>query len=451
MSKLTVIVTAKDEAADLKKTLESLCEQSTEEFEVLIVLRGGHEETAALAESYCAEYVGFSLKRTEECLPAAARNLGVSLAETPLLLFMEPGDYLAPDSVEAILATAEKHNPDIMLPRLYISGENEPYYEPWREMLAVSASVDRFDNAFLHTLDYAGCVYKKKFFDLYALRFPETPVFYTAAFTAECVFRCDAKLGGVTGAIYDDASGVFRRGFRDGSAPSGQNLAVCCRVYDEILSTVKTLLEEETEAFDGDEFVYQETIYLYFSVLTDRFYRYFWYLTDEDIAALQTKYDQLTALMTRERKEKIEKAFADLRLPAMYISRADAAALPMVSLLGDFRDTGALEGFVDSLYNGRFPFFELFLRESAKADVPERWRTAPNLHFLPDADFFAAARREAGGVQINVKDPSPLDPKVLSELATVKAPHAVYQYIFAAKRKKYGARTALKKKGANIK
>ena len=309
MSKLTVIVTAKDDAADLKKTLESLCEQSTEEFEVLIVLRGGHAETAALAGSYCEEYVGFTQYTVEDCLPAAARNFGVSKAETPLLLFMDAGDYLAPDSVEAMLAAAEKHNADILLPRLYISGENEPYYEPWRELLAVSASIDRFDNAFLHTLDFAGCVYRKKFFDLYSLRFPETPVFYVAAFTAECVLKCDARISGVAGAIYDDASGVFRRGFPDGTAPSGENLAVCCRVYDEILATVKTLLEEESEEFDGDEFIYQELVFLYFSVLTDRFYRYFWYLTDEDIAALQAQYDKLTGLMTAERKETLIKRF----------------------------------------------------------------------------------------------------------------------------------------------
>ena len=451
MSKLTVIVTAKDDADGLKKSLESLCEQSTEEFEVLIVLRGDHAETAALAERYCAEYVGFSLLRTADCLPAAARNAGVAQAETPLVMFMAAGDYLSPESAEAILAAAEKHNADIFLPRLYISGENEPYYETWRELLAVSASIDRFDNAFLHTLDFAGCVYKKKFFDLYSLRFPETPVFYTAAFTAECALKCDAVISGVAGAVYDDASGVFRCGFPDGAAPSGENLRTCCRIYDDILSTVKTLLEEETEGFDGDEFVYQETVFLYFSVLTDRFYRYFWYLTDADIAALQTQYDRLTALMTKERKEKIAKSFADLRLPAMYMSRADAAALPMVSLLGDFGGNADVDAFLTSLYHGRFPFFEVFLRESVRGQVSARWSAMENLHFLPDAGFFAAARAAAAGVQINVKDPAPLDPKVLSELATVKAPHAVYQYIFAAKRKKYGAKTALKKKGANIK
>lgn len=450
MNKITVIVTAKDDTEGLGKTLESLCEQSTEDFDVLIVQRGGHADNIALAREYCEEYVGFRLEETAACAGSAARNLGASLAQTPMLLFMEEGDYLAPDSVEAFLAAEEKTGADILLPRLYISGENEPYYEQWSELLAVAPQIDRFDNGLLNTLDLPGRVYKKKFFDLYSLRFPETPAFYITAFTADCVLKCDAKVSGVAGAIYDYAGGPLSRGFGPGEEPNGANLALCCRVYDEITDTVKTLLEEDAEGFEGDEFTFQEILFVYFTVLTDRFYRFFWYLSDEDLKTLLARYDAITSRMTKERQDKIARSFADLRFPSMYMTRADAAALPMVSFLGDFGDTARLNGFLFSLYNGRFPFFELFLRESARADVDARWQDQPNLHFLPDAGFFAAARAAAVGVPINVKDPAPLDPKVLPELAVTKAPRSVFQYIFAAKRKKYGAKTVLKKKGANM-
>ena len=73
-----------------------------------------------------------------------------------------------------------------------------------------------------------------------------------------------------------------------------------------------------------------------------------------------------------------------------------------------------------------------------------------NLHVLPDAGFFAAARTAAVGVPINVKTPDPLDPKLLSELSRTKAPVSFYQYIFASKRKKYSAKTFLKKKGMSM-
>ena len=65
--------------------------------------------------------------------------------------------------------------------------------------------------------------------------------------------------------------------------------------------------------------------------------------------------------------------------------------------------------------------------------------------FLGDREDIAAV-----GVPVNVKSAEPLDPKVLSELSVVKAPVPVYQYIFASKRKKYAAKTYLKKKGMSM-
>lgn len=450
MNKLTALVAAKNDADGLKKTLESLCEQSTENFDVLILLRGENEAAETLAAGYCDEYVGFSLLKTGDCPIPAAFNQGVARCETPMLLFLEAGDYLAPDSVEAFFEAEQKTNADILQPRLYISGENEPYYEHWCELMAVASHIDRFDNALLNTLDLPGRVYKKKFFDLYALRFPEIPAFYRTAFTADCILKCDAKVSGVAGAVYDYAGGALSRGFTEGDAPGTETLAACCRIYDDIVATVKTLLEEDAGGFEGDEFTFQEILFVYFSVLTNRFYRLFWYLTDADIETLHKQFDKITALMTKERQDKIAKTFADLHFPSMYMNRADAAALPMVSLLCDVGDVRALNGFFASLYHGRFPFFALYVRESAKEAVDDVWKRQPNLFFLPDAGFFAAARAEAPGVQINVRDPAPLDPKVLPELATAKAPKSFYQYLFAMKRKKYGAKTALKKRGANL-
>ena len=79
--------------------------------------------------------------------------------------------------------------------------------------------------------------------------------------------------------------------------------------------------------------------------------------------------------------------------------------------------------------------------------MPEEIAAMENVHVLPDEGFFAAARKQAAGVPINVRSGEPLDPKILSELAVTKAPVSLYQYIFASKRKKYSAKTFLKKKG----
>lgn len=449
MSELTVVVIAQKDPQALKFTLESLCEQSVEEFEVLIVQCGEAEENLRLIREYCDEYVGFFFETVEQCSVPAARNYGAGKAESPLLLFITEGDYLAPDSVESILKTQKETDADIISPRLYVSGENEPYYDTWMDMLATVPHIDRFDRALLNTLDAEGRVYKKKFFDLYSVRFPDIPAFFNTVFTAECVLKCGATAAGAAGAIFDDKHGTFADGFAD-DAPDGRLLRQVIGIYDDIVETVRALIEEETGSFDGDEYTFQEIVFVYFSVLTDRFYRYFWYLTDEDLQLLLTKYEALTALMTKERQDKIAKTFADLRFPSMYMKREDAAKLPMVSLLADFTEEPASGEFVRSLYTGKFPFFELFLRESCRQYVDEQWQKNENLHFLEDGGFFAAARKTCRALDITVRDPAPLDPRILSELAVVKAPRSFYQYLFASKRKKYSAKTFLKKKGMNM-
>lgn len=452
MTGLTVIVTVNGDPDGLTYTLEGLCEQTTEEFDVLIVDHGCDEATAQVITSYCKEYVGFESIRIGNACVAAARNAGVKQANRELVWFVDGGDYLSPESVEKALETAEKTKADIICPRYYYSGDNEPYYLDWADMIALAPDIDKFDRALLNTLWLDGRIFKKKFFDLYSLTFPEIPDFYNEKFLTDCLFGCRAKVAGCAGAIYARRRGVFSHGFAQGAQPSLSLLAQACEIYDKITEDVKALIEEDTGSFDGDEYTWQEMLTVYFQMLTDRFYRYFWYLDDAALAALREKYEALTDRMTEERKKKISALNADLRFPSMFICRADAAATPMFSLMADFNADGGLGAFVESLFVQRFPFFELFVRESLLSDprFPARWKDCPVIRRLPDANFFAEARKAARGVVIPVRDNAPLDPRILSELSVAKMPKAAMQYSFASKRKKYAAKSYLKKKGVSM-
>ena len=452
MNGLTVIVTACGDPEGLTYTLEGLCEQTTEEFDVLIVDHGCDETTAEVIARYCKEYVGFESAAIGRTGVAAARNAGAKLANRELVWFVDGGDYLSPESVEKALETAEKTKADIICPRYYYSGDNEPYYLDWADMIATAPHIDKFDRALLNTLALDGRIFKKKFFDLYSLTFPEIPDFYNEKFLTDCLFGCGAKAAGCAGAIYARRSGVFSRGFAEGAEPSMALLEQAFVIYDKITEDVKALIEDETGSFDGDEYTWQEILTVYFQTLTEKFYRYFWYLDDETLAVLRAKYESLTAGMTEERKKKIGALNADLRFPSMFISREDAARSPMFSLATDFNPDEGLAAFVNSLFVQRFPFFELFARESLFNDpgFPERWKSCPAIRPLPDANFFAEARKNANGVFIAVRDNAPLDPRILSELSVAKMPKAAMQYSFASKRKKYAAKSYLKKKGVSM-
>ena len=449
MATLTAIVTAYNNKDNIKYTLEGLVEQTTEEFDVVVVDTGCNTETKALIKEYCDEYVGFKYVEIPHCLVPDARNEGVKHAKGELVYFIDGGDYISPDSVQSILDMAEETKADIFIPRYYSSGENEPFYDRWTDLLVVVPDIDRFDRALLNVLDFDGKVFRKKFFDLYSLKFPSTPVCYNTAFLLDCVLGCGAKISGVSGAIYARRSGVYKDGFPERGEPNTQNLQILMSVFDRAYENIKSIIEEETGAVDGDEFTIQEILTVYFSEITNKFYRYFWYLSDETLEIIRNKYEEISALLTEDRRNKLNDEFKDLRFPGMYITRNDAASLPLFSILADITDYSQLDEFINSLYIQKFPFFELFIRKSAAEDpsFPERWRSAENIIVLPDEGFFAKARAEAKGVTINVKDPTPLDPRILSELSLTKAPKSFIQYLFTSKRKQYSAKTYLKRKG----
>ncbi len=449
MPTLTVIVTAYNDADNLKYTFEGLVEQSTEDFDVLVADTGCDAAAKAVIREYCDEYVGFESFEMPHCLVPEARNESVKRAKGELVYFIDGGDYIAPETIESILKAAEETKADIITPRYYISGENEPYYDQWMDMLATVPVIDRFDRALLNTLDNEGRVYRKKFFDLYSLTFPATPVYYNAAFLIKCLFGCDAKVSGVAGAIYARRRGIYNNGFPEKGEPTEENLNTLISVYEEAYSNIKGIIEEETGSVDGDEYTIQEILTVYFEELTNKFYRYFWYLSDDALNTLRSKYEGISALLTKERRDKINSTFSDLRFPQMYITRHDAAELPLFSILADLSDNTQLDEFIDSLYIQKFPFFELFIKSSAAEDpsFPEKWRNVENIIVLPDNGFYAKAREISKGITINVKDPTPLDPRILSELSVTKAPKSFIQYMFTSKRKQYSAKTYLKRKG----
>lgn len=450
MNSITVAVVANGSAEELKYTLESVVAQSTEDFDVITVCGGSPDDVTAAAHEYADEYVGFSVLECEKMLIPQCRNLAAANAKTEYIMFVDAGDYLAPENIEKILKTAEDKKPDIITTRYYVSDEGEPYYEHWNDLLATVPDADRFDRALLNSLETEGRVFKKKFFDLYAEGYPASPVFYNASFLAKCVFDYGATAAGCAGAVYDRRHGVFADGFAEGAEPSPENLQTLINLSDHLLESAAAIIKETTGAFDGDEYAYQELLSVSFGFITDRFYRFFWYITDEMLTEIKNAFESLTDKMTEDRKKKISAEYADLRFPAMYMTHEDAVRMPMFSLIADFNAKAGLADFLSSLYASRFPFFELFMRESARETVPEEFAAMPNLRFLPDKSFFTDARAQAKGVPINIKDASPLDVRTLSELSVSKAPRGLFQYLFGLKRKQYSAKTYLKQKGLNM-
>ena len=448
MASVTVIVTShKTDEEGLRWSLEALIEQTVEDFDVVLVDDGTTPCAAKVFEEYCNEYDGFVSVFSEKQGTAASRNAGVLKAKGDFVTFLDGGDYIAPETIDRFRKTQEETKADLVCNRYYYSGEGEPGYDSWSEQICVVPDVDRLDRALLNTCDLDGKLYSRKFFDLYSLRFPEQTVAYNAYLTMKCALS-GARIAGCAGAIYEKKTNPL---FGE-AKPTADSFKAFIAVYDEILDWIKAVIEEETGNLDGDEYVWQEILTVYFQLLTDRFYRAFWYIDNDILELLRAKLEALSEPLGEERKKKINEKNSDVRFPAMYIRVEDAVEMPLFSMLIDITKTEELGGLIRSFYGQKFPFFDLWVKQSdfESGYYPEEWKSAPNLHLLPDNGFFAKARQDCAGIPINVKDATPVDSSVLSELATAKMPRAMIQYKFAALRKSKGAKTYLKGKGFNL-
>lgn len=449
MPSLTVIVTAGNDTQGLKYTLEGLVEQTVEDFTVLIVDNGCDENARSMIDSYCKEYVGFEKITIPASSVPAARNAGAAAANSDYLWFIDNCDYISPESVESVLTAASETKADIICPRYYESGNNEPLYNHWADLLATVPSVDKFDRALLNTMDADGRVFSRRFFDQ-GLTYTDTPLLYNMQFLADCLYKYNATVTGVAGAIYDKKNGVFFDDYLPGTEPCQETLDYYSSVFEKTLAVIAELIKKETGAAEGDEFTIQEFLTVYFGALVSYFYRRFWYLNNDEIIALKDKFEAISSHLTEDRKNKFNEANADIRFPGMYMSREDAAKLPFFSLLLDFSAVDNVPDFIRVLYINEFPFFEIFIKESQSNCIPQRFASCENIHIVPDKGFFSVSRSKAKGIPINVKDPTPLDPRILSQLSLSKAPRTALQYMFSAKRKKFAAKTYLKNKGMQL-
>lgn len=125
---LTVIVPAYNVEKYIGQCLDSLVRQTCSRFKVIVVDDGSTDAgTARICREYAAQYPSlFSCIRQENKGLGAARNTGLSMADTPYVTFLDSDDWLDVRYVEYVVNALEKYDDDAIdivftLPTIYDS------------------------------------------------------------------------------------------------------------------------------------------------------------------------------------------------------------------------------------------------------------------------------------------------------------------------------------------
>ncbi|WP_239256437.1 bifunctional glycosyltransferase/CDP-glycerol:glycerophosphate glycerophosphotransferase [Listeria ilorinensis] len=98
----------------VSETLESIANQTFQDFEVLLIDDGSKDKTVEIAKAFQASHPNFKLIEQENAGPAAARNHGLRLAKGEFICFVDSDDLLPSNALELMYQGAVEHGAQLV-------------------------------------------------------------------------------------------------------------------------------------------------------------------------------------------------------------------------------------------------------------------------------------------------------------------------------------------------
>ncbi|MBG9981841.1 glycosyltransferase family 2 protein [Aerococcaceae bacterium DSM 111020] len=118
--RLSVIIPVYNAADSLKRTIDSVLNQSFNDYEILLVNDGSKDHSAEVVDDYAASDERIKAFHQENKGTSGARNTGVRHAQGEFLLFLDSDDEILPDLLADFEAVVSQETVDLFIfPLLY--------------------------------------------------------------------------------------------------------------------------------------------------------------------------------------------------------------------------------------------------------------------------------------------------------------------------------------------
>ena len=114
--KISVIIPVYNAENFLRICLDSVLEQSFDDYEVILINDGSKDSSGAIIEEYREKYPEkIRSKTVDNGGQGRAKNFGIEMARGEYILNIDSDDRIAPDMLEKMYSAAEKENADIVI------------------------------------------------------------------------------------------------------------------------------------------------------------------------------------------------------------------------------------------------------------------------------------------------------------------------------------------------
>ena len=110
---ISVIIPIYNAEKYLKRCIDSILQQSYQNFEILLINDGSTDESKMICDRYAVEDIRISVKSMDNSGQGMARNIGLEAAHGVYISFIDADDYLEPDCYEKCIREMQKYQADL--------------------------------------------------------------------------------------------------------------------------------------------------------------------------------------------------------------------------------------------------------------------------------------------------------------------------------------------------
>lgn len=126
---VSIVVATHDDAATIRRALESIQNQTMRDHETIVVDDGSTDGTPGIVDAMVERDLTISLVRAEGCGQAAALDLGMSRARGRNLVFFDATGWANPDMLADLLGVAEESSLELAIAGFSASAQGDGHRE----------------------------------------------------------------------------------------------------------------------------------------------------------------------------------------------------------------------------------------------------------------------------------------------------------------------------------
>lgn len=425
---VSVIIPAYNAKEYLPETLDSVVNQTFQDFEVIIINDGSTDDTQNIIDRYCDSYPFFKSFTQNNSGVSSARNRGIDEANGDYIAFLDADDLFISTALENLYKYAVSEDAELVvgISEHFNSFGSTKHLNTVR--LASIKHIKPLEKQLIWTFSQSNKLFLREKIIETGIRFPDLKYAEDGVFVLNYAYTCN-KITGCPHKVVSFRKHDFWESQSITQETDPEQIEHYLKshdiIYKNALKSFNNKIENATTATEKarlkvDCYNYLDgLLYRRAAILLNEFYRLFWKTDDISLKLINKTILSLKNDMYPRSWLKLQRSFNDLPINHLASNQKELAQKPFISILLNPHkiSDNNLQLMIDSIYSQDFILFEVMIPENLLKRLNKKSK-AKNLHIIQEIEDFnnISLERSRGEYIILINDFIILNPNALRTL-----------------------------------